>query len=204
MNTYNSTKETKWLIDPSHSTLAFKIRHLMIAHARGTFKTFDATIYTIGTDFTSADIDLWIDVSSIDTGDATRDRHLLSPDFFDIEHHKQITFTSHSLAKAAAGPNYELWGELTMRGYAQKIKLDIEFGGIIKDPWGNEKAGFTVTGKIKRSDWGLVWNTPLEAGGLLVGDEVNIVCEVELTRVNADTLTMELASQANEVTAKTL
>ncbi len=185
-------KETKWSIDQSHSEIAFKIRHLMIAHAKGSFKVFDASIYTNAKDFTTAEIDLWIDAASITTGDEKRDVHLKSADFFDVGVHKQITFTSSTIGKPDKDGVHELWGELTMLGITKNIKLEVEFGGIVKDPWGNEKAGFTVMGKIKRSDWGLVWNAPIETGGLLVSDEVSISCEVELTKVSPSTLTMEL------------
>lgn len=191
------TKETKWSIDLAHSEIAFKVRHLMIAHAKGSFKIFDASIYTHGKDFTTAEIDLWIDTSSITTGDEKRDVHLKSSDFFDAVAHKQITFTSSTIGKANGEGVHELWGELTMLGITKNIKLDVEFGGIAKDPWGNEKAGFSVTGKINRSDWGLVWNTPIETGGLLVSDEVSISCEVELTKVSPSTLAMELESVAS-------
>ena len=185
-------KETKWSIDPSHSEIAFKVRHLMISHAKGVFKVFDASIYTHGKDFTTAEIDLWIDTASISTGDEKRDVHLKSADFFDTNEHKQITFTSSTIGKGNKDGVHELWGELTMLGITKNIKLAVEFGGVVKDPWGNEKAGFTVTGKINRSDWGLVWNAPTEAGGLLVSDEVHITCEVELTNVSPSTLTMKL------------
>jgi polyisoprenoid-binding protein YceI len=146
----------------------------MIAHVKGVFKTFDASIYTTSKDFTSAEVDLWIDPSSIFTGDTKRDEHLKSADFFDVNKHKQITFTSSTIGKPGPDGNQELWGELTMMGITKNIKLNVQFGGIVKDPWGNEKAGFTVTGKINRSDWGLVWNANIEAGGLMVSDEVMI------------------------------
>jgi polyisoprenoid-binding protein YceI len=174
------TTQTKWSVDQAHSEIGFKIRHLMIAYVKGTFKTFDASIYTNADDFTTADIDLTIDPSSISTGDTKRDEHLKSPDFFDVAKHKQITFTSSTIGKPGPDGNQELWGELSMMGITKNIKLNAQFGGIVKDPWGNEKAGFTVTGKIKRSDWGLVWNANIEAGGLMVSDEVMILCEIEL------------------------
>jgi polyisoprenoid-binding protein YceI len=186
------TNQIKWSIDQAHSEIGFKIRHLMIAHVKGAFKTFDASIYTTGKDFKTARIDLWIDASSIATGDAKRDEHLKGPDFFDIQNHTQIAFTSGAIEKADADGNHELWGELTMKGITQKIKLKVQFGGIINDPWGNEKAGFTVTGKINRNDWGLVWNTAIETGGLMVGEEVKISCEVELTNAGHKELKMEL------------
>lgn len=184
--------ETKWTIDQAHSEIGFKVRHLMIAHVKGAFKKFDASIYTTGKDFTSAEIDLWIDPSSITTGDSKRDEHLMSPDFFDALNHKQITFTSSTIGKSDPNGNHELWGELTMLGVTRNIKLMVQFGGILNDPWGNERAGFTLTGKINRSDWGLTWNTAVEAGGLMVSDEVSILCEVELTNAGQKNLTMEL------------
>ena len=184
--------ETKWSIDQSHSEIAFKVRHLMIAHVKGTFKTFDASIYTIAKDFATAEIDLWIDAASIITNDEKRDAHLKSVDFFDVRKHKQITFTSSTMGKADAEGNSELWGELTMIGITKNVKLNVQFGGIIKDPWGNEKVGFTVTGKINRSEWGLVWNATLETGGLMVSDEVSISCEVELRNSGQKDLTMIL------------
>ena len=186
------TNQTKWSIDQAHSEMSFKVRHLMIAHVKGIFKTFDASIYTTSKDFTTAEIDLWIDASSINTGDEKRDEHLKGADFFDVKNHKQITFTSSTIEKSDAENSHELWGELTIKGITKQIKLDVQFGGVIMDPWGNEKAGFTVTGKINRSDWELTWNTPIQTGGLMVSDEVIISCEVELTKVIQNELVMEL------------
>jgi polyisoprenoid-binding protein YceI len=188
----NKTNETKWSIDQAHSEIAFKVKHLMISHVKGTFKTFDASIYTSAKDFSTAEIDLWIDASSITTGDEKRDEHLKSADFFDVQNNKQITFTSNTIGEPDKDDNHELWGELTMRGVAKNIKLNVQFGGMIKDPWGNERAGFTVTGKINRSDWGLIWNTLLETGGLMVSEEVIISCEVELINAGQKELTMEV------------
>jgi polyisoprenoid-binding protein YceI len=194
METTLVTTKTKWSVDQAHTEIEFKVRHLMIAHVKGAFKTFDASIYTDGKDFTTAEIDLWIDPSSINTGDEKRDEHLKSVDFFDIQNHKQITFTSSTMGKPDSDGNSELWGELTMVGITKNVKLNVKFGGIAKDPWGNEKSGFTVTGKINRSDWGLSWNASLETGGLLVSDEVTISCEVELINVGQDDLKMKLGS----------
>ncbi|HEY5122991.1 MAG TPA: YceI family protein [Ignavibacteria bacterium] len=188
----NKTNETKWSIDQAHSEIAFKVKHLMISHVKGTFKTFDASIYTSAKDFSTAEIDLWIDASSITTGDEKRDEHLKSADFFDVQNNKQITFTSNTIGEPDKDDNHELWGELTMRGVSKNIKLNVQFGGMIKDPWGNERAGFTVTGKINRSDWGLIWNTLLETGGLMVSEEVIISCEVELINAGQKELTMEV------------
>ncbi len=186
------SKETKWSIDPSHSEISFKVRHLMIAHVKGSFKSFDASIYTEGTDFTTADIDLWIDAASIDTGDTTRDEHLKGPDFFDVANHKQLNFTSSTIGKPDKDGNHELWGELTIKGITKNVKLMVQFGGLVKDPWANEKAGFTLTGTINRTDWGLIWNSTLEAGGIMVSEEVTISCEVELINAGKKDLVMQL------------
>lgn len=191
------TKENKWSVDPSHSEIAFKVRHLMISHVKGAFKVFDASIYTTGKDFATAEIDLWIDVASITTGDVKRDEHLKGSEFFDVKNHKQITFTARTIAKEGLDGKHELWGELTMIGITKNVKLDVQFGGIVKDPYGNEKAGFELTAKIKRSDWGLTWNATLETGGLMVSDEVTISCEVELTNEGEKELKMELEPVAS-------
>jgi polyisoprenoid-binding protein YceI len=174
------TNKTKWSIDPAHSEIGFKIRHLMIANIKGSFKIFDASIYADGKDFKTAEIDLYIDTGSVTTGDETRDGHLKTEAFLDAGKHKQITFTSSSMEKPDKHGNQELWGKLTIRGISKNIRLNVQFGGIAMDPMGNEKAGFTVTGKINRNDWGLTWNKILESGGLLVSEEVNIACEIEL------------------------
>lgn len=194
------TNQTKWSLDQSHSEIDFKVRHLMISNVKGSFKIFDANIYTTDKDFTTAEIDLWIDVASITTGDEKRDEHLKNIDFFDVEHHKQITFTSSTIEKADLGGNHELWGELTIRGITKNVKLNVEFGGIINDPWGNEKAGFTVTGKINRKDWELTWNAALETGGIMVGEEITISCEIQLTNTGKKDLIMELEAANTDKT----
>jgi polyisoprenoid-binding protein YceI len=191
--------QTKWSLDPAHSEIGFKVRHLMISHVKGTFKIFDANIYTYLNDFTTADIDLWIDVNSISTGDEKRDEHLKSADFFDAPNHKQITFITKEIEKSDTSLDHELWGELTMKGVTKNIKLNVEFGGIIVDPWGNERAGFTVTGKVNRSDFGLLWNTVLETGGLMVSEEVTISCEIELIKVNQNELVMKVEPANEEI-----
>lgn len=181
METSLITTKTNWLLDQAHSEIGFKIRHMMISNVKGTFKTYDANITTILKDFTTAVIDLWIDASSINTGDATRDQHLKSADFLNADKYKQILFKSNSIGQIDKDGNQELSGELTMLGITKTIKLNVEFGGLVKDPWGNEKAGFTITGKINRKYWGLIWNTPMETGGIMVGDDISISCEAELT-----------------------
>jgi polyisoprenoid-binding protein YceI len=186
------TNQTKWSIDPVHSEISFKVKHLMITNVKGSFKIFNASIYTTEKDFTTAGIDLWIDAASITTGDTKRDDHLRGADFFDVQNHKQITFTSETIGKPDLKGNQEVWGELTMKGVTKNIKLRVRFGGIINDPWGNERAGFTVTGKICRNDWGLTWNAAIEAGGLMVSEEVIITCEVELINIAQSEFTVEL------------
>lgn len=178
--------KTKWIIDPVHTEIAFKVKHLMITNVKGVFKEFEASIYTTGDNFMTAEIDFWMNPASVDTGSADRDVHLKSADFFDVENHKEITFTANTYEKVDNDGSYELYGDLTIKGITKRIKLDVEFGGVMRDPWGNEKAGFSINGKINRKDWGLNWNTALEAGGLLVSDEVRISCEVQLLKSNEE------------------
>lgn len=177
----NEQKE-KWVIDPTHSEIEFKIKHLMITNVKGNFREFDASIYTTGTDFKTAEVDCWINVASVDTGSADRDKHIRSADFFDAEKFPQISFKADTFENVDGDGSFELWGDLAIKGVSKRIKLNAEFGGVIKDPWGNEKAGFAINGKISRKDFGLNWNTALETGGVLVGDEVKISCEIQLQR----------------------
>ena len=189
--------KTKWVIDPVHSEIAFKVKHLMITNVKGVFKEFEASIYTTGDDFMTAEVDFWMDPASVDTGSADRDAHLKSADFFDVENHKEITFTANTIEKVDNDGSYELYGDLTIKGITKRIKLDVEFGGVVKDPWGNEKAGFSINGKINRKDWGLNWNTALEAGGFLVSDDVRISCEVQLLKSNEEPVSTK-ANQSME------
>jgi polyisoprenoid-binding protein YceI len=195
------TKETKWSIDQSHSEITFKVKHLMIAHVKGTFKTFDASIYTTANDFTTAVIDFWIDASSISTGDEKRDEHLKGADFFDVQNHKQITFMSSTMDKPDSEGEQELWGDLTMKGITKRVKIDVQFGGVVNDPWGNERAGFSLTAKINRSDWGLRWNAMIETGGIMVSEEVTISCDFELTKTLPKEFKMELKAEAENKVA---
>jgi len=201
MGTNHTETKTKWAIDRSHSKINFKVRHLMVDYVRGTFKTFDASIYTYGKNSKTAEIDLWIDAASIKTDDEKRDKHLRSRDFLDVKNHKQLTFTSSTIGAANKEGNQELWGELTMVGITQNVKLNVRFGGLLNDPWGNERAGFTVTGTINLSHWGLTWNTTTEAGGLMVSDEIEISCEVELTKTGQKCLDMQLEQPVEDINA---
>lgn len=181
METKEVIVKTKWSIDPMHSQIGFKVKHLMFSNVRGTFKEYDASIYTTAEDFMSAEIDFWINPASIDTGDEKRDAHLRSADFFDAESFKEINFTANTHEKVEKG-KYLLFGDLTMKGIKKQVKLNVEFGGVVKDPWGNEKAVFSIEGKINRKDWGLNWNAALETGGVLVSEEIWINCDVQLTK----------------------
>ncbi len=180
-----STK-TKWVIDPSHSEIAFKVKHLMISNVKGVFSEFNAEVLTEGDDFSTAEISFSMNPASINTGTADRDNHLKSADFFDAENFNAITFNAHSLIKGKSNDEFTLNGNLTIKGIAKPVSLAVEFGGAQADPWGNEKAGFTIEGKINRKDWGLNWNAALETGGVLVGEEVKISCEIELLKVKAE------------------
>lgn len=172
---------TKWVLDPSHSEILFKVKHLMITNVKGEFRNKQGEVISHGTDFSQALVNLTLDVTSIDTNDEGRDTHLKSADFFDAENHKEITFKGTSFNKLD-DENYQLKGLLSIKGNSKEVVLDVEFGGINKDPWGNEKAGFSVTGKINRKDWGLNWNAALETGGLLVSEEVKINAEVQFVK----------------------
>jgi polyisoprenoid-binding protein YceI len=191
--------ETKWSIDQAHSQIAFKVRHLMIAHVNGTFKTFDASIYTTDKNFFTAQIDLWIDASSISTGDSKRDEHLKSVDFLDVENHKQITFTSSTIEKSRINGTHELWGELTIRGVTKNVKMDVAFGGNYTDSLGVEKAGFSISGIINRKDWELEWNSKMETGGVMVGDDVSIFCEIELINIGFRDLTIKIEPKTTQM-----
>ncbi|MCD6018782.1 MAG: YceI family protein [Bacteroidetes bacterium] len=182
MQTQDVITKTKWAIDNAHTTIEFKAKHLMLANVKGSFMEFGADIYTNGDDFTSSEIDFWVNPASIQTGDSNRDSHLKSAEFFDVERHKKVLFVGESFMKTDKTGYYELSGELTIKGISKKIKLNVMFGGAFKDPSGNEKVGFSITGTINRSDWGLTWNTSVEKGGFLVSDEIIINCDLELSK----------------------
>src|SRR5687767_5207835 len=126
--------KTKWVIDPAHSTVGFKVKHLMITNIKGNFAEYDASIYTTGEDFMTSEIDFWINAASINTGSADRDTHLRSADFLDVENHPQINFLGNSYENVDNDGSYTLYGDLTIRGIKKRIKLDVEFGGVVKDP----------------------------------------------------------------------
>lgn len=187
MKTETLTK-TKWVVDKAHSEFGFKVKHLMITWVKGVFRDVDVTVYTEGDDFLTANIEVRIDAASLYTGDEKRDAHLRSPDFFDVENHKQLVFISKKLEKGRDENSYVLYGVLSIKGITVPVRLDVEYEGSMKDPWGVEKAGFVATGEISRKDWELTWNTALETGGVLVGDEVKINCEIQLMKSDKGTV----------------
>ena len=178
----NNTMATiKWQLDPTHSDLGFKIRHLMISNVSGSFQNFSVEAETEGTDFSTAKITATADMSSISTNNAQRDAHLRTADFFEVEKHAALKFVSTSIEKEGSD-SFVLHGELTLKGVTRPVKLNVESSGVVRDPWGGERAGFTVSGKINRSDWGISFNGALETGGLVLGEEVKIHSEAQLVK----------------------
>ena len=172
---------TKWSIDPTHSEIGFKVKHMMFTNVSGKFLTYDATITTEGDDFENAAIEFSGDIASIDTANADRDGHLKSTDFFDAENHPKLTFKASSFKKIN-DEKYEITGDLNIRGVAKTVTFPVEFSGILTDPWGNTKVGLSIEGKINRKDWGLNWNSALETGGVLVGEEVKLNIELQFAK----------------------
>ena len=173
-----STKN--WVLDPTHSEVQFKIKHLMITNVSGSFDIFTVSAQTEDEDFTKAKLSFTAEVNSISTNNEQRDAHLKAPDFFDAEKFAQIKFTATKTEPVDNDGSYELYGDLTIRDVTKNVKLSVEFGGVVKDPYGNTKAGFTIHGKINRKDFGLTWSAVTEAGGVVVSDEVKIAAEIQL------------------------
>ncbi|MBL7925087.1 MAG: YceI family protein [Bacteroidia bacterium] len=169
----------KWVLDTTHSELTFKVKHMMITNVKGAFRNFSVEVD--GDDLFKSPILVSMDASSISTNSEQRDAHLKSADFFDVENHKELTFKSTSL-RQKNDMEYELKGLLSIKGLSREVLLHVEYGGSSVDPWGNEKAGFSIEGKINRKDWGLNWNAALETGGVLVSDEVKISGEVQFVK----------------------
>ena len=172
---------TKWAIDPVHSEIGFKVKHMMFTNVSGKFGTYEATIATEDDNFENAAIEFSAAIDSINTNNTNRDNHLKSGDFFDAENHPKLTFKASSFTKK--GADYELIGDLTLRGVTKSVKFPVEFSGLMKDPWGNTKAGLNISGKINRKDWGLNWNSALETGGVLVSEEVKLDIELQLIKL---------------------
>jgi polyisoprenoid-binding protein YceI len=177
--------QTNWKVDAAHSKLGFSVTHMMVSETEGKFKVFDGQATSKSDiDFTNAAISFSADAASINTEDAKRDGHLKSPDFFDTEKYPTIYFKSTSMKPNGKGKtSYDLEGDLTMHGVTRKVKfLAIGASQTVKDPYGNTKYGFKVTGMLNRKDYGLNWNAALEAGGVAVSDEVQINCNIELNK----------------------
>lgn len=171
---------TNWQLDPAHSEVTFRVRHLVIATVSGKFDKFSSTVSTEGDDFTTANIEFQVETGSINTGVEARDNHLCSDDFFNSEKFPLMSFKSTGLKNN--GGEYQLEGNLTIRDVTQPIVLNVEFGGTAVDPYGNHKAGFEVTGKVKRKEFGLLWDALTEAGGAVVSDEIKIQANVQYAK----------------------
>lgn len=172
----------KYKVDSSHSQVGFSVKHLVVTNVKGHFAKYEG-----GFDFdekkgTVSNIDVKIDAASINTNDEKRDEHLRSPDFFDVAKHKDITFKGKKV-EFTGGKPVKVSGDLTIRGVTKPVTLDIDYGGAVTDPWGNEKVGFTLTGKINRKDFGVNWSKNLDKGGAVVADDVKLEIEVEANKV---------------------
>jgi polyisoprenoid-binding protein YceI len=172
---------TKWVLDPMHSEVQFKVKHLVISTVTGSFKSFEGTLETEGDDFEKAKVSVSINTDSIDTNQPQRDEHLKSADFFDAGQFPQITFNSTSVKKTGDS-EFEIKGELTIKGITKSITLFAEHGGSADDFYGNTKAGFEVTGKVNRKDFGLTWNGVTDAGSVVVGDEIKFSANVQFAK----------------------
>jgi polyisoprenoid-binding protein YceI len=166
---------TTWQVDPAHTHVEFAVKHLMIATVRGRFSDVTGTVIVPDGDFSRAQVEATVNVASVDTREPQRDAHLKSPDFFEADKYPTMTFRSRRVENASRDTNqYRLIGELTLHGITKEVALEVTFEGVAKDPYGNNRAGFSATGKLNRKDFGLGWNQLLETGGVVVGDEVKI------------------------------
>ncbi len=173
--------QSTWKFDKAHSRVGFSVSYLVITDVEGNFEEFEGTITSIGDDFQDATIEFSAEVSSINTENEKRDSHLQSDDFFNAENFPKLMFKSKSFKKID-DKNYKLVGDLTMRDVTKEVELDIVFNGIVNDPWGNTKAGFALKGEVNRFDYNLKWNKTVEAGGLIVSDEVTILANLTLIK----------------------
>jgi len=172
---------SKYQIDPAHSTVSFSVKHMMIAKVHGSFKKFSGQLEYDSQNPARAGVDVKIEAASIDTGEADRDKHLRSADFFDVEKYPQLSFKSTSVE--TSGKELKVIGDLTIHGVTKPVRLEVEGPSEeIKDPWGNVKMGVSATCKIKRKEFGLTWNAALEAGGVLVGDDINISLDIQFIK----------------------
>lgn len=175
-----------WKIDPAHSQVQFSVRHMMISNVRGRFEDFTGAVEFDEEDPARSSVEVQIEAASINTKEPQRDTHLRSPDFLDAENFPQLRYKSRRVEMIDASHG-RMIGDLTIRDLAREVVLDVEYAGKAKSPWGTVSAGFSATAKLSRKDWGLTWNSPLETGGFLVGDQVNISIELELIKQDAPT-----------------
>jgi polyisoprenoid-binding protein YceI len=173
--------QTNWSIDKAHSKIGFSVSHLVITDVEGFFKEYDGKITSNGDDFSTAQIELSINTASIFTDNEGRDKHLRSDDFFNAEKFPKMTFKSKSISKINDN-KFKLVGDLTIRDVTRQVELEVKYNGMVKDPWGNTKAGFKVTGEVNRFDYNLRWNTAIETGALVVGKEVELVIDLQLVK----------------------
>lgn len=171
---------TKWVLDPMHSEVQFKVKHLVISTVTGSFKSFEGSLETENEDFTGADINFSLDVNSVDTNQTQRDEHLKGADFFDAEKYPKITFKSTSFTKN--GDDYKLVGDLTIKDITKPVTLAVEHGGTAGDFYGNTKAGFEITGKVNRKEFGLTWDGVTEAGSIVVGEDIKLIINVQFAK----------------------
>ena len=170
-----------WVIDPTHSEIGFKVKHMMFTNVSGKFNRFQATVEMEDDQFESAHISFGADVNSIDSNHVDRDNHLRSTDFFDVERFPKIGFISTAIDKVNEG-QFRVTGELTIKDTTRPVTLDVEYSGLLKDPWGNTKIGVSIAGKINRRDFGLTWNAALETGGVLVGEDNKLIAEAQFVK----------------------
>ena len=171
-----------WTIDTGHTSVGFVARHMGLSKVRGQFTSFRGEIEGDPADITSARARLEIDLASVDTGNADRDAHLKSEDFFDVERYPTMTFASKSVTKDR--DDYKVEGDLTIKGITKPVTLTYEHGGDLQDPFGNRKVGGTLSGTIKRTDWGLTWNVPLDSGGWLVSEKIQLEIDLQVAESN--------------------
>lgn len=174
--------QTNWAIDPTHSEIGFKVKHMMFTNVSGKFNAFEATITNDEEAFETLKINFTANVESIDTNNTDRDNHLKSADFFDAEKFPTLNFTATGIKKINTN-EFEIQGDLTIKEVTKSISLKTEYSGLMTDPWGNTKAGLSISGAINRREFGLTWNAALETGGVLVGEEIKLVAEIQLLKL---------------------
>lgn len=173
--------ETKWTVDNMHSEIGFKVKHMIITNVSGNFSDFSADATTQGDDFLTAQFNFSAAINSINTGVADRDAHLKADDFFNAEVYPSMTFKSSEVVKKT-DDEFKLIGDLTIRDTTKKVELDVDFGGIVVDPYGQTKAGLTISGKIKRSEFGLKWSAVTEAGSIVLSDDIRLNSEIQFIK----------------------